>query len=267
MVDKNKIAIVTTVASFKLYTKTATLFPEGITKIVIDGTQGMYGIESIHYMFRKLKNKGVEWIIMADEDIFFYDSELIFELIEHMKSNDLDICGVRDGGMIGHRNNNPEAINTFFSVLNFKKIAEKYNQKEIMTYQRYYPDLYQSKDYTALPYNYDVASLKEPYYCFYFWAHHKGYQFLYLDTINPVGDDTVGNIILMPDGRKIAFHSWYARAYEVFEDQTLRIGGFLKDFKINDITVDWTMITVLKDNLHNWKKRFRKVIKKLIKAS
>lgn len=258
--------MVTTVASFKLYTKTATLFPEGIAKIVIDGTKGMYGIDSLHFMFRKLKDKGYEWIIMADEDIFFYDSKLVFDLIEYMQIHNLDICGVRDGGMIQHRNNNPEAINTFFSVLNFKKIAEKYNPKEIMTYQRFFPELYQNKNYTELPFAYDVKSLKEPYYCFYFWAHQKGFQFLYLDTVNPVGTDSVGNIILAPDGQKMAFHSWYARAYGVYEDQTQRIGMFLNDFAIDNVSVDWTSVTVLKATFHNWQKRTRKMIKKLFGA-
>ncbi|OOG65784.1 hypothetical protein B0E44_15510, partial [Flavobacterium sp. A45] len=93
MIDKSKIAIITTVASFKLYNKTAALFPKGIDKIVIDGTTGMYGLNSIDFMFKRLKNKEYNWVIMADEDVFFHDSDLVFELIQYMKNNNLDICG------------------------------------------------------------------------------------------------------------------------------------------------------------------------------
>lgn len=58
--DKSKIAIVTTVANKELYAKTASLFSKGIDKYVIDGTNGMYGLDSIDYMFRKLKNKNYD---------------------------------------------------------------------------------------------------------------------------------------------------------------------------------------------------------------
>ena len=118
MIDKSQIAIVTTVASFKIYSKTANLFPQGIDKIVIDGTTGFYGLNSINFMFKKLKNKQYKWIIMADEDVFFYNANLVFDLIEYMHCNNFDICGIRDGGMIQHRFHNPESINTFFSIIN-----------------------------------------------------------------------------------------------------------------------------------------------------
>lgn len=265
MIDKSKIAIITTVASFKFYNKTATLFPVGIDKIVIDGTTGMYGLKSIDFMFEKLKNKQYDWIIMADEDIFFYDSDLVFDLIQYMKNNNLDICGVRDGGEIQHRLHNPEAINTFFSILNFKKISDKYNYRSILNFQKYIPELYENKEYSALKYSYDFQSLKEPYYCFYFWAHLNKFKFLYLDTINPVGDDMIGNVILFPSGEKMAFHSWYARTYEVFEDQTIRLNSFLTDFNIKDALVNWREVQVFKKPFFNWKKRAKVFAIKLFK--
>jgi hypothetical protein len=40
MIDKSKIAIITTVANFDLYNKTSLFFPVGIRKYVIDGTKG-----------------------------------------------------------------------------------------------------------------------------------------------------------------------------------------------------------------------------------
>ena len=265
VIAKSKIGIVTTVASFNLYNRTATLFPKEIDKIVIDGTNGMYGLNSIDFMFSKLKNKGYEWIIMADEDVFFYDSDIVFDLINYMDNKDLDICGVRDGGVIQHRFHNPEAINTFFSVINFKKINEKYNYREIKVFQRYLPELYLNKAYDFLQYSFDIKSLKEPYYCFYFWALLKDFKFLYLDTINPVGKDEIGNIILSPTGEKIAFHSWYARAFEVYEDQTIRINSFLNDFEIENASIDLKKILVYKKPFFNCKKRLLARFKTIIK--
>lgn len=264
MMDKSKIAIVTTVASRKLYAKTASLFPKGIDKYVIDGTNGMYGLDSIDYMFRKLKNKKYDWIIMADEDVFFYEADLVFDVIENMMENGFSICGVRDGGVIKHRFHNPEAINTFFSIINFSDLKEKYNLKEIKSFQKHAPELYQNKDYSQLPYRFDIQSLREPYYCLYFWAHHNNYKFLYLDTINPVGDDKVGNVILSPSGEKIAMHSWYARAYGVYEDQTLRLNNFMEDFEIVNATINWNEVKLLKNYFFNWRKRFKKFLKRSI---
>ena len=265
MIEKSKIAIVTTVSSFKLYKKTATIFPEGIDKIVIDGTNGMYGLQSIDFMFKKLKNKKYEWVIMADEDVFFYDSKIVFDLIDYMKKYSYDFCGVRDGGFIKHRFHNPVAINTFFSILNFKAISQEYNYKEILKHQKFIPELYDFKEYSSLRYKYDIESLKEPYYCFYFWAILKGYKFLYLNAINPVGNDETGNIILDTEGNKIAFHSWYARAYEVYEDQTIRINTFLKEFNIENVSLSFNKFTILKKPFFNLKKRIFVFLKSILK--
>lgn len=262
MIDKSKIAIVTTIVSKKLYTKTATLFPKGINKYCIDGTNGMYGLNSIDFMFEKFKSKAYDWIIMADEDVFFYDSNKVFEIIEYMKTKKYDICGIRDGGVIKHRFHSPEAINTFFSIINFKSLRERYNLKEIKLFQKYLPELYLNKDYSRLPYEFDIKSLKEPYYCFYFWALQNKFEFLYLDVINPVGNDTTGNIILSPSGEKVAFHSWYARAYEVYEDQTIRINSFLDSFEITNKSIDWKEVKVFKKYFFNWKKRLKYFLKK-----
>jgi hypothetical protein len=261
MINKSKIAIVTTVISRKLYTKTASLFPKGIDKYIIDGTNGMYGLESINYMFRKFENKKYDWIIMADEDVFFYEADLVFDIIKSMLKNDFSICGVRDGGVIKHRYHNPEAINTFFSIINFRDLKGKYNLKEIKSFQNYTPELYKNKNYSQLPHCFDIKSMREPYYCFYFWAHHNNYKFLYLDTINPVGDDEVGNVILSPSGEKIAMHSWYARAYGVFDDQTLRLNNFIEDFDIVNAAIDWNEVILLKNYFFNWKKRLKRLLK------
>ena len=44
LVDHLKIAIISTVINFDLYHKTAQLFPKGINRYVIDGRNGIHGL-------------------------------------------------------------------------------------------------------------------------------------------------------------------------------------------------------------------------------
>ena len=132
----NNIAILSTVVNFDLYQKSSPLFPKGIPKYVIDGRNGMHAMDSIRYMFKKLKDQNIDWLIMADEDVFFIDSNLVFSLIEKMEASNYSVCGVRDGGIIPHRIQNPYAINTFFSILNFKEISALWNEKEVLNTNR-----------------------------------------------------------------------------------------------------------------------------------
>jgi hypothetical protein len=43
------------------------VFSKEIPHYIIDGTNGMHGIH-IKYMMKRLKGKGIDWLIMADED-------------------------------------------------------------------------------------------------------------------------------------------------------------------------------------------------------
>jgi hypothetical protein len=38
----------------------------------------MHAMDSVRYMFTKLKNEGIDWLIMADEDVLFIQPELVF---------------------------------------------------------------------------------------------------------------------------------------------------------------------------------------------
>lgn len=123
--------VLTTVSNFTLYEKTSQLFPKGIKKVVLDGSNGMHGIYSILFMFKYFKKSDIEWIVMVDEDVVFKNSNEVFNIIEYMDKNDFTVCGIRDGGVINHRNFNPYVINTFFSIINFKKLKAIFNKKEM----------------------------------------------------------------------------------------------------------------------------------------
>ena len=65
----------TTVANFDLYKKTRPYQPAGIRKLVIDGREGMYGLDSLFYTFEKLPLNGIKWLILADEDVLFLENK------------------------------------------------------------------------------------------------------------------------------------------------------------------------------------------------
>jgi len=115
--NKQKVALLSTVANFDYYKKSATLFPQDIQRYIIDGTNGMHGLHSIQYIMTKLKNKGVEWLVIVDEDVIFTGATLDFEIINEMKATHMTVCGVVDGGDILHRKETQFTINTFFRFL------------------------------------------------------------------------------------------------------------------------------------------------------
>lgn len=221
--DKSKIALLTTVANFDLYKKSSVLFLEQCQKFVIDGTNGMHGIHSILYMMKKLKGRDIEWLVMADEDVIFYDSNLVFEIIDEMKAKQITVCGVRDGGVILHRKQNPFVINTFFSIINFKEIETIWNEKEVLKNQFIIEDEFED-ECSNLPYDFDVKSIYEPYYCFYFWLRRQGKRFLFLDV--KMHEDGISNYVHYKN-RVILCHTWYARSYGNNEKHTKRIDTIL----------------------------------------
>jgi len=221
MINKSRVAILSTVINFNLYRKSAILFPSGIRRFVIDGRNGMHGLTSLCYMMTKLKNKQIDWLIMADEDVIFLNTDSVFSLIEEMNKKQIMFCGVRDGGSINHRVGNPNVINTFFSVLNFKALEKIWNKKEMLANQFTIPNEFDD-DLGNLPYNYDRESLAEPYYCFYLWLRRKSGKALFLNSSSLPGDE-IANAVHDLDGEVMLYHTWYSRAYKVSDRHTKRI--------------------------------------------
>lgn len=253
----SEIAIITTVANFNLYFKTNYLFPKEFQRYVIDGRNGMHGIHAIFYMFKKLKNKGHKWLIMADEDTILTNANSIFRIIRKMDENDFVISGVRDGGVISHRNYNPNAINTFFSILNFEKLLTHFNKDEILNSKINY----NVKFSMSLPYKYDLQSNYEPYYCFYFWIIQKGFKILYLDT-KMHNDDGFSNELSFHN-KSFLIHTWYARSYGINNKHTKRIDNIFKS-NINSISAFFKPDYILfRDPFFSIKQNVFKIFRKL----
>lgn len=257
------IAVVTTVINFELYNKSSKLFPENIPHYVIDGRNGMHGLNGIYFMFKKLKNKQIDWLVMADEDVFFQDASLIYNIIDIMKRNDYCVSGVRDGGVISHRIYNPLMINTFFAILNFKKINELYNWKEIKKNQFIEENEFKH-DFKQLPFQFDVNSTYEPYYCFFLWLLRKKEKFYYLDSKMPFADDKYTNSIYLDNNQLMAYHTWHARSFGKNELHTKRISRVFNLVK-NDINFERYGVKpiIFKDKTFYLREVFRKFVKRV----
>jgi len=254
------IAILTTVANFELYNITSKLFPENCQKYVIDGRNGMHGISSIYYMFEKLKDENIDWLIMADEDVVFKDSEIVFNVIDKMKVENFTVAGVRDGGVVRHRTFNPTMINTFFSIINFKEILKIWNKEDVKKNQ-YINENEFLVDASTLKYEFDVNSLYEPYYCFYLWLKRSGKQFLYLDA--KMHEDSIANSVQF-NGNTLLYHTWHARSYGKNKKHTKRIDVILNENKtaINKGTNNQEYI-LFKAPFFATKQKINKFIKKV----
>lgn len=228
----SNIAILSTVINKELYQKSSQLFPQNIQKYVIDGTSGMFAIDSICYMMQKLKGKGIDWLVMADEDVLFENSTMIFDIIQKMEAQNYTVCGIRDGGLISHRIHNPFLMNTFFSILNFKEIEAIWNRKEVLKNQYALENEFED-DLSNLKGTYDTSSIYEPYYCFYLWLRRNDKHFLFLDANQPFPEDAITNAVYFED-KVLLYHTWYARSYGVNKRHTDRINAILELLKFEN---------------------------------
>jgi hypothetical protein len=251
-----KNILLSTVVNFELYNKTSVFFPAELEKIVFDGTTGMYGIDSIKFMFSKLKNKNIEWIVMADEDVVFQNSQLLFDIIADMSQNNYTVCGLRDGGVINHRSQNPYVINTFFSIINFKQIQKVWNKNEMLKNQYCKPNEFED-DLSNLKYGFDVASVYEPYYCFYFWLRRQNFKFLFLDS--KMDEDKISNHVFYKN-QELLIHTWYARSYGINKNQTARIDFILQNSKNQNSEPNIIAPTIYKNRNFAFQKKIKKLL-------
>lgn len=110
-----------------------------------DDIQEIYDINNLYgeSLLVKLFNDNVtqqtyDYVVLIDEDCKIYDSNVIYEIINYMEDNDIDMIGPSDGTMFNtwmriHRDDLP---NLFFTVLKTKKmiIGEDIKDWKIPTY-------------------------------------------------------------------------------------------------------------------------------------
>ena len=226
MSDKN-IALTTTVSNFILFKKTVQTFPD-INKIyLVDGTKGLFGIESITFILKKLRKKKIKWLVFCDEDVVFINQKALFDLIKYLELERYDVCGIRDGGMLSWRDKNPYLLNPFFSILNLEKVYEFYSEEEVLSQPSIIKNEFDD-DLSELKYEYDINSKFETYYCFYLWMQRKQFRIKFLNAeSNLFQNDIETTAVYNHDNKPILYHTWYARTYGSNDYHTNRINNII----------------------------------------
>lgn len=259
----SEIAIVTTVSNKLLYKKSIQTFPLDIDFIAIDGSKGLFGIESIKFMFRKLSSKKYSWIIMADEDVLFANPQSVFEIISKMIKNNIDVCSIRDGGVLSWRDKNPFLPNPFFCILNFDKIKPLYSEKDVVENQFLLANEFDD-DLSSLNFKYDVDSIFEEYYCFFLWLRRKKMKFHFLHAVSDTFENDLETTTVFDlNGKILLYHTWYARMYRFSEFHTKRIDRII-NLCVPQITQDKIRVLWLKDYTFNFRKYFRKIKNRIL---
>jgi hypothetical protein len=257
--DSSKIAILSTVNNFTLYKKSTSFYPPNIKSYVFDGRNGMFGIFSILLMMKVFKKKDIEWLILMDEDAIFIEFDLIYPLIDYMKSNDYIIAGVRDGGSLPERSGNPYVMNPFFSIINLTKLKVIWNKNEMLRNHFLIENEFDD-DLSKLKYPYNKNSMSEPYYCFYLWLKRKKQKLLYLDVDLPFEDDKITNVVYDLNHKPIVYHTWFSREYgDLRGRHTARIDKVFNKFENTNSRKE--PVFVYKDFLFPYKERLRRFIK------
>jgi hypothetical protein len=140
-------------------------------------------------------NVDSDWYVHIDEDCFITSSEKIYELIDKMTAEGIDIAGPPDGHH-EYRSGNHMAYNSFFMIMNRKCIEAWYNKTHTPQFKEEwieeYP--YDKKNGTRYEYNMEFGSSgkplgmiwkpeTEPYYDFFWVLKEVGIKFYYLEPI------------------------------------------------------------------------------------
>lgn len=206
--------IVSRSSNKKLYAKSEELIKLDVKKI--QSTSYLGGQDKALKYLLHLFDYDVDWVINIDEDAFVFDSQRILNLIQYMKDNHYDYCGLPDGGIVNERKHNPIVPNAFFNIFNVKNIKidrnEIYQTKFSNDLTQYIPSILKTDVYQW--------NTREQYYCLFFWLI-KRYKCLFLNGYEHT--DGMSTILQDHEGNDFLIHTWCARTYGVEAGQTERI--------------------------------------------
>jgi len=185
-------------------------------------------------------NKKYDWLVRFDEDVFIFDLPRVYKLIEYMQSENFDVAGVADGGVIKMRQSNPIALSPSFNIFNIKKIRDIDLDKFDAN-----PSCEDLKQYTPtalLKYPYEYGN-SEMYYPAYFGLLRAGCKFLHLDGDTcPI--DEISTYVFDYENIPFLIHTWFARTYNPelkgikpypIEPPKLAVSLEYNTYRINDI--------------------------------
>ena len=221
---KYKNALVSVSQNDHLFRKTSVTWPEKFDLIKIDGSNGMCGLEAIFLLFQK--QLSYKYVILIDEDVVVENPAIFHKIVDYMDGNKLDIVGLPDADMGEVRKFNPFACNPFLCFIDYQRVLKKFCKKEILNNQFIKKKEFDI-DFTISISNTDTLSLKESYYCFFFWLRRKGFRFGYLDSNQDFSENDPITTSIYFNKSLIGHHSWYAREYGRDLTHTQRINNLL----------------------------------------
>ena len=204
-----RVVITTRSMDDELYTLAAALFPARPARRLVGRT-------AEGYLGEVLTIGDADWVVNIDEDAFVVDAVGVMDLIDLMRREGIDYCGVSDGGVIPHRNNSPLVVNPFFNVFHVAAIRE-----QVAACRN--TDLpLEGLDTSVLGRRVPTEQLAyvEPFDSLLTWLSQR-FRPLYLSARSH--EDGITTIVSTPDGRDIVLHTWYSRMFRTDLGQRRRI--------------------------------------------
>lgn len=204
----NEFIIIRNVCNQTLFDKTKIYYEP---QIIIDGKNGMYGQKLLIKLFveDKIQDK-YKFVCLIDEDCLLYDIQNLYDIVSYMNTNSIDIMGVPDGGKINIRKHRPDVPNLFFVVIDTTKLKNMIVD-DLLSYSV-------KNGECGINYAYDNF---EPYYKTLCFMNEKlNYKFVAFNAKSII--DNITTEVYFNDN-PICLHTWYARKYNVDDNQTKRI--------------------------------------------
>ena len=210
-----RTVVVTRSMDDELYSLASSLFPDLPRRRLV-------GRSAEGYLEEILSIEDADWVINLDEDAFVTDMAGVLGLIDHMRAEGYDYCGVPDGGSIDHRTNSPLVVNPFFNVFNVARIREKF-----VPGMDTHLDLTEV-DTSACAETPTQSQLQyvEPFDPLLTWLS-QNFRPLFLNV--ETHPDGVTTTVLSPVGGRLLMHTWYSRSFRTEIGQRRRIQARIRD--------------------------------------
>ena len=249
------IKIITASQSDELYSYSKSFYDKlEFEKICVNGYDNF---NFFNYILTDNKFDDCDWVIFIDEDCFITDINAMQDLLKYQIDNNIHCSGIPDGGVISHRMHNPISINPFFSIMNVNEIRKKYILNLASVYSSVYghdldkyiphhlidvdrpfhekfdrivPNRLNRTD-GVKPYGVLYNNV-EKYYKIFFWLLRNNYNMLYLNGYD-YPDDEYTTVVKNQNGVDFAYHTWYARDWNVQrnKERILKIINFSKKLR------------------------------------
>lgn len=185
-------------------------FPE-CRRIVVDGTRFWNPLYFMDYA----NEISTDYLVLVDEDCFIFDRDQLLDLVDYLdKNEECALVATPDGGTY-HRDYNPVACNTFFSIIRRKALLIVAEDEQWT--ERKYTDVInkitnnQREHLKRLDLGRANYNKSEPYYPFFWSLIFHNYTIRYLiPSLNT--NLLASEIIINGAERPMLIHMWWLRS-------------------------------------------------------